>query len=295
MQRTKKKQTAKLVGAEPRVRPHFEGITKKQNGITLIALIITIIVMMILVGVTVTVAMNGGLFNTADNATAKTEKETIYDQIVGAMKLKNNGNVNVKGTYDAVVDIFGEDKVEPTNPTTVEEDTAEVTFTVEGKRGTYTYKITGTKIEMLQEKSSIYDVAYILTDDSYTDKNTGETITANFVVIIRENNKLYSLSFNEDFTEFIDKCEITEILIGSKEDYSEVILEEMPDLDLETDVKEEVILWAEDDGKGVLYGIFIIVENQEVLSGNKGEEFIRNDEFDVSSIDFDEIDSIYGE
>ena len=35
---------------------------KKQNGITLIALIITVIVMLILVGVTVNVALNGGLF-----------------------------------------------------------------------------------------------------------------------------------------------------------------------------------------------------------------------------------------
>ena len=107
---------------------------RRQKGITLIALIITIIVMLILVGVTINVALNGGLFNTASTAAQKTEKEAIYDQIVGAMKLKNNGNVNVKGTYDAVVDIFGEDKVEPTNPTTVEEDTAEVTFTVEVRR-----------------------------------------------------------------------------------------------------------------------------------------------------------------
>ena len=124
---------------------------KNQKGITLIALIITIIVMLILVGVTVNVALNGGLFNTANEATTKTEKETIYDQIVGAMELNNNGNVNVKGTYDAVVDIFGEDKVEPTNPTTVEEDTAEVTFTVEANRGTYTYKITGETVAIEQE------------------------------------------------------------------------------------------------------------------------------------------------
>ena len=38
---------------------------KKQKGITLIALIITIIVMLILVGVTVTTAINGGLFKKA--------------------------------------------------------------------------------------------------------------------------------------------------------------------------------------------------------------------------------------
>ena len=114
---------------------------KTNKGITLIALIITIIVMLILVGVTVNVALNGGLFDTTKEASKQKEKSIIYDQIVSAMNVTNNGNINVKGTYDAVVDIFGEDKVEPTNPTTVEEDTAEVTFTVEANRGTYTYKI----------------------------------------------------------------------------------------------------------------------------------------------------------
>lgn len=53
----------------------------KETGITLIALIITIIVMLILVGVTVAVALNGGLFTTAKNATNKytveKEKELI--------------------------------------------------------------------------------------------------------------------------------------------------------------------------------------------------------------------------
>ena len=52
-----------------------EKIRQKQNGITLIALIITIIVMLILVGVSVTVALNGGLFKTAKDAQAKTEIE----------------------------------------------------------------------------------------------------------------------------------------------------------------------------------------------------------------------------
>jgi len=46
---------------------------KNQKGITLIALIITIIVMLILVGVSVTVALNGGLFKTAQEAAKKTE------------------------------------------------------------------------------------------------------------------------------------------------------------------------------------------------------------------------------
>ena len=46
----------------------------KQNGITLIALIITIIVMLILVGVTINVALNGNLFGKAETAKTETQK-----------------------------------------------------------------------------------------------------------------------------------------------------------------------------------------------------------------------------
>ncbi len=46
---------------------------KTKRGITLIALVITIIVMLILVAATVTVALNGGLFKSAKKATVDTE------------------------------------------------------------------------------------------------------------------------------------------------------------------------------------------------------------------------------
>lgn len=61
----------------------------RENGITLIALIITIIVMLILVGVTVRVALNGGLFDTAKEAATKTQYEADYETlqagIIGAL------------------------------------------------------------------------------------------------------------------------------------------------------------------------------------------------------------------
>lgn len=46
---------------------------KEKRGITLIALVITIIVMLILVAVTITMAVNGGLFQYAGRATKDTE------------------------------------------------------------------------------------------------------------------------------------------------------------------------------------------------------------------------------
>ena len=64
----------------------------KQKGITLIALIITIIVMLILVGVTVSVALNGGLFSKAEEATTKTKMTTVKEQleIAKAMAIADN-------------------------------------------------------------------------------------------------------------------------------------------------------------------------------------------------------------
>ncbi len=49
---------------------------KKMRGITLIALIITIIVMLILVGVTVTTAINGGCLNKHKKQKLDTKKNT---------------------------------------------------------------------------------------------------------------------------------------------------------------------------------------------------------------------------
>ena len=50
-----------------------------NKGITLIALVITIIVMLILVGVSVTVALNGGLFQRAGEARDRTNAELVKE------------------------------------------------------------------------------------------------------------------------------------------------------------------------------------------------------------------------
>lgn len=62
---------------------------KRNSGITLIALIITIIVMLLLVGVTISVVLNGGLFTTAKSAATNTiieaEKEHLLSAVVASM------------------------------------------------------------------------------------------------------------------------------------------------------------------------------------------------------------------
>jgi len=70
---------------------------KNQKGITLIALVITIIVMLILVGVSVTVALNGGLFATAKDAANETKTERDKEMAL------SNGTVKIgETTYDSI-------------------------------------------------------------------------------------------------------------------------------------------------------------------------------------------------
>ena len=54
---------------------------KGQKGITLVALIITIIVMLILVGVSISVALNGGLFTKAGTAARQTKQAQVSEAV----------------------------------------------------------------------------------------------------------------------------------------------------------------------------------------------------------------------
>ena len=89
MSKEKVEHNANPVGATSS-RPHFEENAKKQTGITLIALIITIIVMLILVAVSVTVAINGGLFNKTKQAAEEMEIGAEKDILSAAALMAYN-------------------------------------------------------------------------------------------------------------------------------------------------------------------------------------------------------------
>ena len=80
---------------------------KQNNGITLIALVITIIVMLILAAVSITMAVNGGLFNYAKQAseetkTARDEELTLGSGIVSGKTIDewvSDGTTPVKNQY----------------------------------------------------------------------------------------------------------------------------------------------------------------------------------------------------
>ena len=71
-----------------------------NRGITLIALVITIIVMLILVGVTISMAVNGGLFDYAGKAVGDTNNAIQVEGQLG------NGGVTIDGTYYNSIDEY---------------------------------------------------------------------------------------------------------------------------------------------------------------------------------------------
>lgn len=82
----------------------FKNILKNNSGITLIALVITIIVMLILVGVTINMAVNGGLFGYAGNAAHDTELAKQEEQKIA------EGRLEVDGKYYKTLDDYLEGK-----------------------------------------------------------------------------------------------------------------------------------------------------------------------------------------
>ena len=128
---------------------------KKERGITLIALIITIIVMLILVAVTVAFAMNSGLFNRAKEGSAKTEKQVIYEMIMGNLELYTTGdNIGAVDVYTTATNsktALENDGKQTTISPTPTQGMSEATLTVEGGTGIYKYKITESGITIIEE------------------------------------------------------------------------------------------------------------------------------------------------
>ena len=98
--------------------------------------------MLILVMVTIRISKDGGLFTTTRKATRDTEEQAIYDQIVSAMELANDGKIKPRDTFESFKNKFGEDKITEKDGNTA----SKIVFTVKGARDTYTYTITENEI-----------------------------------------------------------------------------------------------------------------------------------------------------
>ena len=86
------------------------GLGDQQKGITLIALIITIIVMLILVGVTINVALSGGLIEKATTASNQTQIEVLKEKAelakanAYAESIKNETTLNANSVAVAIAE-----------------------------------------------------------------------------------------------------------------------------------------------------------------------------------------------
>ena len=71
---------------------------RKQNGITLVVLIITIIVMTILAGVViVTAVMDGGILDRAQTALRENERAEVEDIVIASYVYKTTASTNIIG------------------------------------------------------------------------------------------------------------------------------------------------------------------------------------------------------
>ena len=91
-----------------------ENLMRKNKGITLIALIITIIILLILVGVSVNLLIKGDLFGSAEKAVNGTnakveEQQTRVDELMGKL---DKANIFVEGTEPKLkYEVFGNEIV----------------------------------------------------------------------------------------------------------------------------------------------------------------------------------------
>ena len=158
---------------------------KLEKGITLIALIITIIILLILAGVTITmITGDNGILKQATNARETNTKAELEEQVklaVMASKVNDTASINIEILEDEINKISGttitksaDDKL----PWTVKKGSYEVTITEDGTITTNTTgKDDGKKDEpvvesevMKQAKAAMPEGAHI---DSTTNENTG--------------------------------------------------------------------------------------------------------------------------
>ena len=81
--------------------------TKQNEGITLIALVITIIILLILVGVTIGIVFNGGLIDNAQLSRKRTEIESSKEKLEiekGDLAVQDIGDLDIQKYLQKIKD-----------------------------------------------------------------------------------------------------------------------------------------------------------------------------------------------
>ncbi len=124
---------------------------EKENGITLIALVVTIVVLLILAGITITYVMSGeGVFKNAQDAATKTIEGQIQDyasQLQAAVMMDDAvaAGTGAQRHYNATIEYTEAQTFFPKDLYTVAEVTDKKLTVSEGKITTGTIKVTALK------------------------------------------------------------------------------------------------------------------------------------------------------
>ena len=136
------------VGADASVRPEHKGNT--QKGITLLALIITIIVLLILSVVSIKLLNNAGVISHSKRA-VKQYQEAEFEEKINlifssyVMKNYSGGKINNKEITNKVLNIF--------NYPNINEETGELKNAEEGTTDTYTITATNGNVTVISTKT----------------------------------------------------------------------------------------------------------------------------------------------
>ena len=183
----KKNKNLKTKNPTSHIPPHTS-----KSGITLIALVITIIVMLILTAVTVTMAINGGLFNYAGKAGRETRFAVLEEQLYSAymeeiMKDYANGtNTASFGAAISKVNANNEYNIEPITTggvTDITLSTSSVIIGTENDKKTQTITVTpqttpgGTSYYVV-EGGQYYKINYNENGQVKIDKDPSEVDTS---------------------------------------------------------------------------------------------------------------------
>ena len=143
---------------------------KKQKGITLIALIITIIVMLILVAVTIQVVINSGLLKTVGDVVS--DYKNVQEQESNLNEVEVNGYNSIEEYLESIYGSSGGNPPIDPPPTTIGSgDKADTTTEYEDSNGDTAVIPGGFTVSGLEDESTIDDglVIYLIPDGTTVD------------------------------------------------------------------------------------------------------------------------------
>ena len=100
--------------------------------------------MLILVGVTINLAANGGLFEKSRTASKDTEQKKILEELIAMAEFDNDGKINVDSLIEKVGAKYDGSRYDQTNSK----------LTVKGNKGDFYYKVTDTEIKIWEDNNS---------------------------------------------------------------------------------------------------------------------------------------------